>query len=304
LSIGSLQGYLSAFIALQGPMSQLVQISGLRGGAQASLERLNTVLTTVSSTPDPDGADAQLPKTGELVLRNVQFCYDKKPTLIALNLRVPYGQRVALVGPSGSGKSTLAQLLLRFYDPNSGSIEIGGVDIRTCPGEQLRRRFGVVPQDPYFFRTNVRDNLRVVRPDADDAAIRRACEQASAWDFIAAMPHGLDTPVGESGTTLSGGQRQRLAIARVLLLDPPFFIFDEATSALDTVSEKLIQDSLHRAMAGRTVIFIAHRLATVKNCDRIVVLNKGAIAQDGTYEDLSTQPGLFRTLVESDDLRS
>ncbi|MDD5261495.1 MAG: ABC transporter ATP-binding protein [Methylacidiphilales bacterium] len=304
LTLGELQAYLGAFIALQGPMQQLLQISSLRGGAQASLERLNAVLNTVSTTPDPDGHDRQAPERGDIVLRDVHFSYDQIPTLNALNLRIPYGQRLALVGASGSGKSTFAQLLLRFYDPNSGSIEIGGVDIRHCTGAHLRRRFGVVPQDPYFFQTNLRDNLRVVRPDADDERIRRACEQASAWEFISAMPRGLDTPVGEGGTTLSGGQRQRLAIARVLLLDPPYFIFDEATSALDTVSEKLIQESLHRAMAGRTVIFIAHRLATVKNCDRIIVLNKGIIAQDGTYAELSTQPGHFRNMVESDSLRS
>ena len=302
LTIGELQAYLGAFNALQGPMQQLLQISSLRGGAEASLERLNAVLTTVTTTPDPVDDGCRVPERGDIVLRGLHFSYDREPTLRGLDLCIPYGQRVALVGASGSGKSTLARLLLRFYDPDSGSVELGGVNIRQCPGAHLRQRFGVVPQDPYFFRTNIRDNLRVVRPEADDDAIRRACEKANAWEFIAAMPRGLDTPVGEGGATLSGGQRQRLAIARVLLLDPPFYIFDEATSALDTISEKLIQEALDHAMTGRTVIFIAHRLATVRHCDRIIVLNKGAIAQDGTYEQLLAQPGLFRDMVESDNV--
>jgi ABC-type multidrug transport system fused ATPase/permease subunit len=160
----------------------------------------------------------------------------------------------------------------------------------------------VVPQDPFIFRTTIRDNIAVARPDADKAAIKRACELANAWEFIARLPQGLDTPVGEGGSTLSGGQRQRLAIARVLLADPPFFIFDEATSALDTISEDLIQQALNKNLGGRTAIFIAHRLATVKKVDRIVVLRDGRVEQDGTYDELVAKPGLFRELVEGQQL--
>ena len=304
LKIGELQGYLGAFLVLQGPMQALLQISLLRGGAQASVERLRAVLQTSSSTPEPLGKEPAISECGDLSLENVHFSYDKAPVLKGVNLHIPYGQRVAFVGPSGSGKTTLVQLILRLYDPDSGVIRIGGKDLREYSGPHIRRRFGVVPQDPYFFQTTLRDNLRVALPDADDASIRRACVAANAWEFVEATPGGLDGSVGERGGTLSGGQRQRLAIARAVLNVPPFFIFDEATSALDTVSERMIQDSLDQVTKGRTAIFIAHRLATVKTCDRIIVLCRGAIVQDGTFDELASQNGLFKEMVESNGLLS
>jgi ABC-type multidrug transport system fused ATPase/permease subunit len=211
---------------------------------------------------------------------------------------------VALVGPSGAGKSTIAQLLLRLYDPGAGAVRLGGGDLRGFAAVALRRQFGVVPQDPFIFRSTVRDNVRVARPEADDAAIRRACELANAWEFIATLPGGLDAGIGEGGSSLSGGQRQRLAIARALLADPQCFLFDEATSALDTLSESLIQQALERNLGGRTVIFIAHRLATVKNVDRILVIDGGRVAQDGSYDELIARPGLFADLVRGQTLRS
>jgi ABC-type multidrug transport system fused ATPase/permease subunit len=220
-----------------------------------------------------------------------------------LSLHIPYGQKIAIVGPSGSGKTTVIQLLLRLYDPQSGTVSLDGQDLRRCPGPEIRRRFGVVPQDPFIFRDTLRENLRLGRPEADDAAIRRACEQARIWDFVTAQPKGLDTVVNEAGSSLSGGQRQRLAIARALLADPPCFIFDEATSALDTVSERAIQEVLEANLGDRTAIFIAHRLATVRHCDRIIVLKDGRIVQDGTYDDLAAAPGLFRDLVQGQQLR-
>jgi ABC-type multidrug transport system fused ATPase/permease subunit len=220
-----------------------------------------------------------------------------------LTLTIPRGQRIALVGPSGAGKSTLAQLLLRLYDPQSGIVRMGGIDLRKFEASDLRKAFGVVPQDPFIFRTTMRDNVRVARPDASDDAIRRACELANAWEFIAKLPGGLDASVGEGGSSLSGGQRQRLAIARALLSEPECFIFDEATSALDTLSEQLIQEALEKNLSGRTVIFIAHRLATVKNCDRLLVIADGRVAQDGTYDQLVSQPGMFQDLVHGQSLR-
>jgi ATP-binding cassette, subfamily B, bacterial MsbA len=183
-------------------------------------------------------------------------------------------------------------------------VTVDGADLRNLHGSELRRRFGVVPQDPFIFRSTLRDNLRVACPEADDTRLRHACEQANAWEFISSLPAGLDTKVGEGGSTLSGGQRQRLSIARVLLADPPFFIFDEATSALDTLSEQLIQQAIERNLGGRTAIFIAHRLATVKHCDRILVVRGGRIEQDGGYDQLVAAPGLFRDMVDGQSLRS
>ena len=304
VTIGQIGVYLSAFMSLQASLALLFQTSAFKAAAQAGVERISAVLKTASSTPDPIGYEATVPQQGEIVLYNLTFGYDsERKVLKDVNLTIPYGQRVALVGPSGAGKSTITQLLLRLYDPDQGAILIGGLNIRHCLGPELRHRFGVVPQDPFIFRTTVRDNLCVARPGATDAEIRRACERANAWEFIAKMPAGLDTKVGEGGSMLSGGQRQRLAIARALLAEPDFFIFDEATSALDTVSEGLVQQAMENAVAGRTSLVIAHRLATVKNCDRILVINEGSIIQDGSYDQLVAQPGLFRDLVHGQVLK-
>ena len=302
VQLGQVTGYLLCFGGLQAPLQQVFTSITMWGSAKASITRIGTVLQASSSTPDPVGSELKVPASGDIIMDHVTFAYGDEPVLRDLTLTIPYGQTIAFVGPSGAGKSTISQLMLRLYDPQSGRITLGGVDLLHVRGNELRRRFGVVPQDPFIFRTSIRDNIAVARPDADEAAIRLACEQANAWEFISRQPKGLDTPVGEGGSTLSGGQRQRLAIARVLLASPPFFIFDEATSALDTISEDLIQQALNRNLGGRTAIFIAHRLATVKKVDRIVVLRNGMIEQDGTYDALVKQPGLFRELVEGQQL--
>jgi ABC-type multidrug transport system fused ATPase/permease subunit len=282
----------------------MFQAFSLWGGAGASIERIGLVLDTASTTPDPVGPVALIPTGGVIEFDRVGFAYvPGQPVLHDLTLTIPPGQRIALVGPSGAGKSTLAQLLLRLYDPQSGAVRLGGVDLRKFESGDLRKQFGVVPQDPFIFRTTMRDNVRVARPDAGDEAIRQACELANAWEFIAKLPGRLDARVGEGGSSLSGGQRQRLAIARALLAEPRCFIFDEATSALDTLSEQLIQQAIERNLGGHTVIFIAHRLATVKNCDRILVIAAGRIAQDGTYAELAGAPGLFQDLVQGQSLR-
>jgi len=308
ISIGEIQGYLISFISLQGPISQIFTISTLQGTAQAGTDRIASVLATDSTTPEPIGTPVILPPRGAIDFQNVTFSYDGsggQPVLHNLTLHIPYGQKVALVGPSGAGKSTFAQLLLRLYDPDSGTVRVGGIDLRHCAAKDLRRNFAVVPQDPFIFRTTVRLNLTVARADATDDQLRRACEQANAWEFIQRLPGGLglDTPIGEGGSTLSGGQRQRLAIARALLTEQEFFIFDEATSALDTVSERLIQDAIATAVRHCTGLIIAHRLATVQSCDRILVMENGAVVQDGTYNELIERPGLFRNLVQSQTLR-
>ena len=304
VTIGELQIYLTAFASLQANLSILFQMSGFKAAAQAGVERIAAVLKTASTTPDPIGYEAVIPEHGQIVMLNVGFGYDAdRPVLKDVNLTIPYGQRLALVGPSGAGKSTVTQLLLRLYDPDQGAILIGGLNIRHCQGGELRRRFGVVPQDPFIFRTSIRHNLCVANPEAKDAEVRRACERANAWEFISRLPDGLETPVGEGGSTLSGGQRQRLAIARALLAEPEFFIFDEATSALDTVSEKLVQEAMENAVAGKTALIIAHRLATVKNCDRILVIDDGKIVQDGSYDELVGRAGLFKNLVQGQALK-
>ena len=290
---------LVALSTLGFPIQQIFLISNLHSASEISLGRLQELLAEQSSTPDPIPRDMSLPEKGAVVFQGVAFRYDQQPVYRDFTLTIPYGQRIALVGPSGSGKSTMTQLLLRFYDPDEGTISLHGRDLKNFRSRDLRRLFGVVPQEPYLFSTTLRDNLRLIRTDAADADIIHACKMANAWEFIEKLPKGLDTIVGESGSTLSGGQRQRLAVARALLPDPPFFIFDEATSALDTLSEKLIQESLDRILVGKTAIFIAHRLSTVATCDRILVLQDGNIVQDGTYAQLSAQPGLFRTMVES-----
>jgi len=298
MTIGQVQAYLTAFLVLQGPLNLLFDLATLRSGALAGMERIGAVLDTVSTTPEPVGYEAPLPTAGSIVFHDVTFAYEPgRPVLHTINLTIPYGQRVALVGPSGAGKSTITQLLLRFYDPDSGAIRIDGLDIRHCRGPDYRHHFGVVPQDPFIFRTTIRENLCLANPAASAAEIRRACELAYAWEFIRELPAGLDTLVGEGGSTLSGGQRQRLALARALLANPGYFIFDEATSALDTLSERLVQSAVERAVVGRTALMIAHRISTVRHCDRIVVLREGRIVQDGSYEQLVREKGLFHDLV-------
>ena len=301
LSVGMFFSYLGAFGVLQGPVQLMFQLRVAHGRAQASLNRLNDVLMTDSSTPEPK-KPMPVPAKADLILKDMEFRYTPDmPVLRGINLTIPFGQRVAFVGPSGSGKSTLAKMFLRLYDPDTGSVSFGNEDLRCCKTTDVRQRFGIVPQDPYFFQTSIRENLLIVCPGASEERIRHCCEMASIWGFIESLPEGLDTVIGEGGSRLSGGQRQRLAIARALLHDPDYFVFDEATSALDTVSERMVQEAFGRILPGRTSVFIAHRLSTVKDCDRIIVLDEGRIVQDGTFEHLRSVPGLFQRMVESDD---
>lgn len=304
IGLGVVAACLTAYLGLMGPLQAIFNAFTFWGGASAALARIGAVLDTSSTTPEPRGEAAVPPSRAPIVFEDVCFGYEAdRMVLRDFSLVIRPGERVAFVGPSGAGKTTITQLLLRLYDPQTGEIRIGDVGLRRIEVARLRRYFGVVPQDPFLFNTTLRDNLRVARREATDDEIRRACEQANAWEFIAKLPGGLDAEVGEGGATLSGGQRQRLAIARALLADPECFVFDEATSALDTLSEELISRTLESGLGERTALFIAHRLATVKHCDRIVVMADGRIEQCGSYSELVAVPGLFQELVKGQQLR-
>jgi ATP-binding cassette, subfamily B, bacterial len=238
--------------------------------------------------------------SGTVTFESVTFHYPSRPDVPALDefsLDVRPSEKVALVGPSGAGKTTVFQLLLRFYDPQAGTVRIDGIDLLTADPRDVRRQLALVPQDPVIFAATVLENVRYGRPDATDAEVEAACDAAYATEFIERLPHRFNGLLGERGVRLSGGQRQRIAIARAILADRPILLLDEATSALDAESERIVQRALERLMAGRTVLMIAHRLATVRHADRIAVIERGRIVAFGTHDLLVRENPLYARLA-------
>ena len=232
---------------------------------------------------------------GDISFENVSFQYEetKEEVLSHINLKVKAGQYIALVGSSGAGKSTLCSLIPRFYDVSSGKITIDDIDIRDVTLKSLRNNIGIVQQDVYLFAGTVMDNIRYGKPNATEAEVVVAAQNANAHEFIMELPDGYDTYIGQRGIKLSGGQKQRLSIARVFLKNPPILIFDEATSALDNESEKVVQDSLEKLAKNRTTFVIAHRLSTIRNAEKILVLTENGIAEEGTHQQLLKQEGIY-----------
>jgi ATP-binding cassette subfamily B protein len=282
-------------------LGQLSEVWGEVSAASGASERLFEILRVKSAISAPASPRAlPVPARGDLIFENVSFAYPTRPDVLAIDsvsFTVRAGEKVAIVGPSGAGKSTLFHLLLRFYDPASGTISFDGVPIRAADPHDVRRRIALVPQDSVAFATTARENIRFGQPDADDAAVERAAGLAHATEFIRRLPGGFEAQLGERGVTLSGGQRQRIAIARAILRDAPLLLLDEATSALDAESETLVQTALEELMRHRTTLVIAHRLATVLSCDRILVMDQGRIVEQGTHASLVAANGLYARLA-------
>ncbi|MBU1346379.1 MAG: ATP-binding cassette domain-containing protein [Alphaproteobacteria bacterium] len=270
--------------------------------ASGAMERIDELMKAQAGIAAPEQAAVlPSPPEGRVAMAGVRFAYPGRPDLPALkgfDLTVRPGETVALVGPSGAGKSTVFRLLLRFYDPQDGAVSLDGIDVKTADPAEVRSRFAWVSQEAPLFSGSALENIRFGREDASENEARKAAEEAQALAFIDALPEGFATPLGERGKSLSGGQRQRLAIARALVRDAPILLLDEATSALDAENERLVQAALDQAMEGRTTLVIAHRLATVLRADRIVVMEDGAVVEEGTHHELVTRGGLYARLAE------
>jgi ATP-binding cassette subfamily B protein len=299
MSAGQLAAFVLYAVVAAGSVSALAEVWGELNRAAGAVGRLLELLEARSEVSAPALPSSAPIERGALRFDNVGFRYPSRPQVEALSgvtLEVAAGETVALVGPSGAGKTTLFQLLLRFYDPSAGRILIDGVDIRAIEPQRLRAAIGLVAQDSVVFAGSVIDNIRYGVPDATEAEVRSAARMAAVEEFVARLPEGYDTALGERGVRLSGGQRQRIAIARALLKDPPVLLLDEATSALDSESEAFVQAAIDRAAQNRTVLVIAHRLSTVQRADRIVVLDQGRIQAVGSHAELLAASPLYARL--------
>ena len=298
---GRLGQFILYAVFAAGALSQLSDVWGELSQTAGAAERIAELLAVVPEITAPK-QPVPVPATprAEVTFDRVRFAYPARPTTFVLDgisFAVRAGEKVALVGPSGAGKSTVFHLLLRFYDPTSGSVTFDGIPLTRADPRDVRAHIALVPQDTVIFAATIADNIRFGRPDASNREVAQAADLAAASEFIARLPQGLETPVGERGVTVSGGPRQRIAIARAILREAPLLLLDEATSSLDAESEQLVQQALDRLMQGRTTLVIAHRLATVLKCDRILVMDQGHIVEEGTHESLVAKGGLYARLA-------
>lgn len=303
ISFGVFGLFIGSLLSTIRPFKKLSQVTSLNQQAAAASERIYEVLDAKPSVVEsPDAVELNAFKNN-VVFSDVWFSYGDNHVLKGVNLDVPRGSMLAVVGPSGNGKTTLLDLIPRFYDPKKGRIAIDGVDIKEVKLKSLRRQIGIVTQETILFNDSIRANIAYGKPGASDEEIKQAALQANAHDFIKRMLKGYDTTIGDRGMRISGGERQRIAIARALLKNPPILILDEATSQLDSESERIVQEALDRLIQGRTVFVIAHRLSTVRNANMIVVLDKGVIVEQGTHSQLLTKGGLYKRLYEAQDMQ-
>ena len=301
MSVGQLVQFVIYAVMVAGSVGALSEIWGELQRAAGATERLVELLSAEDPVLDPaHPLPLPMPAKGAIAFDDVTFHYPSRPNASALDqvtLKIAPGETVALVGPSGAGKTTVIQLIQRFWDPESGSVSIDGHDLRTLARADFRRAISLVPQDPVIFAASARENIRFGRPEATDAEVESAARAAHAHDFLTALPDGYETYVGERGVMLSGGQKQRIAIARAILRDAPILLLDEATSALDAESERAVQAAVERLAENRTTLIVAHRLATVKKADRIVVFDQGRIVAQGTHDALVAENGLYARLA-------
>lgn len=298
LEASAFVAYLSIFTQITRPLRSFTDSFANINQGIAAGERVLALLDEKSKITNAPDAVRMTGLHDEIEFRDVRFSYDNKEVICGVNFKIRKGETVALVGPSGGGKSTLSDLIPRFYDIQGGAILIDGVDIRRYDIESLREYMGVVSQETILFNDTIANNLRLGKQDATDEEIRQAAVVANAHNFIMETEHGYQTNIGDRGMKLSGGQRQRLSIARAVLKNPEILILDEATSALDTESEKLVQEALNALLKGRTSLVIAHRLSTIHNADRIIVIEKGRIAEQGTHQQLMERHGIYARLIE------
>lgn len=307
LSTGVLFAFITSMGIILSTLSSILQILLGQGNATAGLEKIQSIIDSKTDTPETEeGRTRNIDIERESAKKNgkpcIEFCdasfgYDSKPIYDKFNCSINYCESIGLVGGSGSGKSTFTKLIMRLYDVDDGSVNLHGRNIKDYRIHDMRKTFGVVPQNPFMFQCSIMENVRIARPEASNQDVIKAMEIAHVHEFVNELPSGWNTIIGDGGLTLSGGQKQRIAIARAVLGNPDILIFDEATSALDNISEKLIQESMEELMKDHTVIIVAHRLTTIRNVDRILVFENGKIVEEGNYDKLVSSDGKFKELL-------